>query len=107
MALPIDVTTVRDMNDSHDDPLVENLVDDPKLSAAGRVTAPKLTPQWLTDPVGILGERATNELPTCDSNNFGKALGQRVLRGSGQLDAIGHLGRRPAARISSVTSCSE
>jgi hypothetical protein len=107
LASPIHVATMRDMNDSHDDQLVEDFVHDPEFPAAGRVPAPELIPQWLTDSVGILGEWAANELPTCDSNRFGEALSQRILCGSGQLDSIGHLGRRPTARISSVTSSRE
>jgi hypothetical protein len=97
---------MRDVDDSHDDSFVEDLVNHPVFATPSRVAPLQLTAKRLADTVGILRERTSEEPPTHDGHRFGQEIGQRHLRGVGQLDAISHRGSRPAARISFVTSSS-
>ncbi|KZS85517.1 hypothetical protein A4G31_07240 [Mycobacterium persicum] len=58
---------MRHMYDSDDDTLVENPIDHPKLSPAGRVPDFQPITKWLSDSVRVLGERTSDELPASDS----------------------------------------
>jgi hypothetical protein len=68
---PINVTTVGDVDDPHDDPIVENLVDHPELAAPCGVPALQLTPKRLTHTTRILRKWPSDELPTGDSGRLG------------------------------------
>lgn len=48
-ASPINVATVHDKYDPDDNPVIENLIDDPELAAPGKVSARQLAAKWLTD----------------------------------------------------------
>ena len=93
-----------DLDDAQHDPVIENLIDHPELTSSCRVSPFELSAKWLTDLVGIFGQWAANELPARGCDRFWKSLGERPSGSTGQLDAICHLGSRPAARISSLTS---
>jgi hypothetical protein len=53
---PINVTPMRYVNDPHDHPIVEYLVDNSKFASPCGVSARKLISKWLADALGILGE---------------------------------------------------
>lgn len=106
MTSPIDVTAMRDVDDSHDNSILEDRVDHPEFTAPRRVASSKLIAQRLADAVRMLRERTANELPAGDGHGFRKFVGECPLGRPGQFDAVGHRGSRPAARISSVTSSS-
>lgn len=106
IASPINVTAMRDMDDADDHPFVEDPVNHAKLAPPRRVPTLQLITKWFAHSVGILGERAPNELPTRNCRCLWEDLGERILRSFRQLDSVGHCGSRPAARISSVTSSS-
>lgn len=60
------------MNDPHDHPILEYLIDHPKFASPCRVSARELIAKRLADAVGMLGEWTANELPTSDGDRFGK-----------------------------------
>ena len=68
--LPINVTTMSDLNHTDDDTIVEDLINQPKLTTPGRVPALQLTAKGLAHPLRILCERAADELPTGDGHSF-------------------------------------
>ena len=70
VASPINVTAMRDVDDADHHSFVEDLVDDAKLAPPRRVPPLQLIAKWFAGPVGILGERASNELPTRDGHGL-------------------------------------
>jgi hypothetical protein len=71
IASPIRVTTVRDVDDAHDDSFVEDLVDHPEFAPPGAVSPLQLIAERLADTVGVICERTANEFPTGDGDGFG------------------------------------
>jgi hypothetical protein len=57
-----------DVDDADKHPFVENLVDHAKLAPSRRVPPLQSISKWFAGTVGILGEWASNELPTRDGH---------------------------------------
>ena len=68
---PINVTTMRDVDDTNDHVLVEDLVDDSEFASSRGKPPLQLTPKRLADSVGILRKRTSNEFPASDSDRPG------------------------------------
>lgn len=65
---------MRDMYDTDDHPIFENLVDDPEFTAPCRISALKLIAQRLTYPMRIVRQGASNELPAGNGDNLRKHI---------------------------------
>jgi len=62
---------MRDVDDADDDSVVEDLIDNPKLASTRREPTFQLIPKWLTDPIGIIRQRTSDELPASDGDCLG------------------------------------
>jgi hypothetical protein len=71
IASPIDISTMRDVDDPNDDSIAEDLVNHPELAPPRRVPTLKLIAKWLAHAVGIFRERAPYEFPTRDGHCLG------------------------------------
>ena len=62
---------MRDVDDTDNDSIIEDLVDHPELAASGGVASLQLTTKRLTHTMRILRERPPDELPTGDGDRLG------------------------------------
>jgi hypothetical protein len=76
VASPINITTMRDVDDAHNNSVIENLINHPELSPSRRVSPLELVAKWLANAVWILGKWTSDELPARNGHNLGEHLGQ-------------------------------
>lgn len=98
------VSSVTNRYDLDTNPVVIDVVNDPKLTPPRRIGSGQFIPKRLADTVRILGQRSRDELKAGRGNRLRKSFRQSPTCPRRQDHFIGHLGNRPLARISFVTS---
>ena len=96
-----------DVDHSHHDLSLENLIDDPELPVRSGIQTFESTSERLSDSIRVLRQRTTYEFQAGDGRGFGQSESQRSSCRRCAFDTERQRGRCPASRMAEVTSSRE